>query len=44
MERDFVIEVMLESAILAAGIPLVEDCFNLIRDALLAFGLLVWIE
>lgn len=39
--RDFVVEIMLESAIWAAGIPLIEDSLDLIWNALLSFEMLV---
>jgi hypothetical protein len=41
MRRDLVVKVILESAVATLGVPLVEDCFNLIGDVLLAFEMLV---
>jgi len=44
MERDFIVEVVLKSAIAAAVIPLVENCLNLIRNTLLTCKPLAKIE
>jgi hypothetical protein len=40
MRRDFIVEIVLERAIRAARIPLIEDGLDLVGDALLTFIML----